>query len=93
MRALCACSRSWKACFRTTKARDLPGLSSNAFGLLPAPVRLDVVAVVALVGALLLVGDAAAMGLDVVVQVVELLRRLLEPLFIRHNSLLPEGSR
>jgi hypothetical protein len=32
------------------------------------------------------------MGLDIV-GVVELLRRVLEPLFIRHNSLLPEGLR
>ena len=30
------------------------------------------------------IGDVAAMGLDVVVQLVEILRRLLEPLFIRH---------
>ena len=54
--------------------------------------RLDVVAVVALVGVLLLVGDAAAVSLAVVNAVVELLR-LLEPLFIRPYSLLPAGSR
>src|SRR5207247_5247363 len=70
------------------KPGDLPGLlCQKGIGWLAAPVRFDVV--VALVGVLGLFGDAASVGLDLLVAVVfELLRRLLEPLFIRHDSLL-----